>query len=148
MVILTKKGKEVLSIKGNTGDVSFNDEHAEMAKDNIVVHNHPIGLQFPANDFRRTGHSLSGNDMFEAVDCDMYSIIAISPLHRYEAIRPANGWNVSSNEIKQEYKKIHDSIKKEYPAIKGTSREFILQHITMKRLSVKYGFDYRKKKIK
>ncbi len=148
MVIITKKGKEVLSVKGNTGDVNFNDEQAKMAKDNIVVHNHPIGLQFPANDFRRTGHSLSGNDMFEAVDCDMYSIVAVSPLYRYEAVRPANGWNVSPNEIKQEYKKIYDSMKKEYPHIKSTSREFILQHITMKRLSVKYGFDYRKKKIK
>lgn len=148
MVIITKKGKEVLSVKGNTGDVNFNDEQAKMAKDNIVVHNHPIGLQFPANDFRRTGHSLSEKDMFEAVDCDMYSIVAVSPLYRYEAVRPANGWNVSPSEIKQEYKRIYASIQKKYPNVKETPRGFILQHLTMKRLSVKYGFDYKKKKIK
>jgi len=65
MVVLTKKGKEVLSVKGNMGDVHFGKEEAKMAKDNIVIHNHPGGSQFPANDFRRTGHSLSASDMME-----------------------------------------------------------------------------------
>ena len=148
MVILTKNGKEVLSIKGNTGDVNFNDEQAKLAKDNIVIHNHPIGLQFKANDFRRTGHSLSDSDMEEAVKCDMYSIVALSPLYRYEAVRPSNGWNVAPSEMKQEYKRIYDSLRIEYPDVLGTPRGFILQHLVMKRLSVKYGFDYRKKKIK
>lgn len=146
MIILNKKGKEILSIRGNSGDVNFSDDHAKLAKDNIVVHNHPLGAMF--NDFRRVGHSFSSSDIKELIKCDMYSIVAISPTYRYEATRPVNGWNASVDEIIKDYRETFNNIKDKYKDQLNNVRDFIVQHLVMKELSRKYGFNYTKIKIK
>ena len=145
MTLMDKKGRILLETKGNSSNVFFSDEQAKIAKDAILVHNHPEGMMY--NDFRRTGHSLSADDVFEAVDCDMFSMIAISPMYRYEMVRPVNGWKVSSNTIKSDYLDIYNKIRNLYQ-LKDSNRKYIVQHLIMKILSKKYGFEYKKTKIK
>ena len=85
MQIINKKGQVIFSSTGTPSNVYFDDSVANLLKGNTLVHNHPDGLNYPKNDFRKTGHSLSSDDLYEAVKCDMNEIVASSPLYRYSA---------------------------------------------------------------
>lgn len=82
MQIINKKGQVIFSSIGTPSNVYFDDSVANLLEGNTLVHNHPKGNNYPNNDFRRTGHSLSSDDLYEAVRCDMNEIVASSPLYR------------------------------------------------------------------
>lgn len=149
MIILSRKGKILSSTSGNVNNVYFNDETAKLAKDNIVLHNHPNQNRV-YNDFRDVGHSFSCEDVNEAIKCDMFTFVALSPRYRFEMVRPATGWGVSTNEILKAYMEAFDAVRDEYKASfdNHLGWETIAQHLVMKRLAKKYKFLYTKKKIK
>lgn len=95
MQIINKKGQVIFSSTGTPCNVYFDDSVANLLKGNTLVHNHPDGLNYPKNDFRKTGHSLSFDDLYEAVKCDMNEIVTSSPLYRYSARKNEKGsWGV------------------------------------------------------
>lgn len=148
MQIINKKGQVIFSSTGTPSNVYFDDSVANLLKGNTLVHNHPKGNNFPNNDFRRTGHSLSSDDLYEAVRCDMNEIVASSPLYRYSARRNENGkWGVDVEDIKKEYRKTYDELEAYYEKQLNSKREFILQHLTMKELSKRFGFIYSKSRL-
>lgn len=101
MQIINKKGQVIFSSTGTPSNVYFDDSVANLLKGNTLVHNHPDGLNYPKNDFRKTGHSLSSDDLYEAVKCDMNEIVASSPLYRYSARKNEKGsWGVDYNVVK------------------------------------------------
>lgn len=81
MQIINKKGQVIFSSTGTPSNVYFDDSVANLLKGNTLVHNHPMGNIFPKDDFRRTGHSLSSDDLYEAVKCDMNEIVTSSSLY-------------------------------------------------------------------
>lgn len=148
MQIINKKGQVIFSSTGTPSNVYFNDSVANLLEGNTLVHNHPMGNIFPKDDFRRTGHSLSSDDLYEAVRCDMKEIVASSPLYRYSAKRNENGkWGIEEEEVKSEYRKTFIEIKTRYAEQLNSSREYILQHLTMKTLSKRFGFIYSKSRL-
>lgn len=148
MQIINKKGQVIFSSAGTPSNVYFDDSVANLLEGNTLVHNHPMGNIFPKDDFRRTGHSLSSDDLYEAVRCDMKEIVASSPLYRYSAKRNENGkWGIEEEEVKSEYRKTFIEIKTRYAEQLNSSREYILQHLTMKTLSKRFGFIYSKSRL-
>lgn len=148
MQIINPKGQVIFSSTGTPSNVYFDERVAKLLKGNILVHNHPKGFNYPKNDFRRTGHSLSSDDMYEAVMCDVKEIVASSPLYRYSARRSENGkWGVNVDDIKKEYRKTYDELEAYYENQLNSKRIFILQHLTMKKLSKRYGFVYSKSRL-
>lgn len=148
MQIINKKGQVIFSSAGTPSNVYFDDSVANLLEGNTLVHNHPMGNIFPKDDFRRTGHSLSSDDLYEAVRCDMKEIVASSPLYRYSAKRNENGkWGIEEEEVKSEYRKTFVEIKTRYAEQLNSSREYILQHLTMKTLSKRFGFIYSKSRL-
>ena len=148
MQIINKKGQVIFSSTGTPSNVYFDDSVANLLEGNTLVHNHPKGNNFPNNDFRRTGHSLSSDDLYEAVRCDMKEIVASSPLYRYSARRNENGkWGVDVEDIKKEYRKTYDELEAYYEKQLNSKRKFILQHLTMKELSKRFGFIYSKSRL-
>ena len=148
MQIINKKGQVIFSSTGTLSNVYFDDSVANLLEGNTLVHNHPKGNNYPNNDFRRTGHSLSSDDLYEAVRCDMNEIVASSPLYRYSARRHENGkWGIEEEEVKSEYRKTYFEIKTRYAEQLNSSREYILQHLTMETLSKRFGFIYSKSRL-
>lgn len=148
LVVLTPKGKVVFKATGNVSNIYFSDEDAKLLANNIVIHNHPEGFMYSNTDLRRVGHSLSSSDLKEAVQCNVLSIVAISPQYSYELKRPLSGWGVDTHVIYKQYDKIYKSLKERYIFQLNEYREVILQHLTMKELSKLFGFIYIKKKIR
>lgn len=108
MQIIGNKGQVLFSTTGTPNNVYFDESVAKLLKGNTLVPNHPDGFNYPDNDFRRTGHSLSSDDLYEAVRCDMRKIVASSPLYRYSARRDKNGrWGLSEKEVNAEYDKTY-----------------------------------------
>lgn len=148
MQIIGNKGQVLFSTTGTPNNVYFDESVAKLLKGNTLVHNHPNGFNYPENDFRRTGHSLSSDDLYEAVRCDMREIVASSPLYRYSARKNGNGkWGVDVEDIKKEYRKTYDELEAYYEKQLNSKRIFILQHLTMKKLSKRYGFIYSKSRL-
>ena len=115
MQIINKKGQVIFSSTGTPSNVYFDDSVANLLKGNTLVHNHPDGLNYPKNDFRKTGHSLSSDDLYEAVKCDMNEIVASSPLYRYSARKNEKGsWGGDYNVVKKEYDKVYREIRMNY----------------------------------
>ena len=141
MAIVTPKGKIVHQSKGDMRSVSFDDVIAAKAKDNIMIHNHPTGKY--SEDFKRFGYSLSMDDIYEAVSCNMKGIIAETKLYRYSVTRPEKGWSIDKEEIKKIYHKFYDEIKADYKkSLDYHNVHNVIQHLTMKRLSKELGFRY------
>ncbi|MGN0230070.1 MAG: hypothetical protein ACI4BH_09705 [Muribaculaceae bacterium] len=99
MIILNKKGSILKVINGNNRNVQFEDNIANLMRNNIVTHNHPTGKY--GKGVGRYGCSLSVYDVFEAVNNNVAQMIAEAPHYRYSITRPANGWNVDANVIKK-----------------------------------------------
>lgn len=146
MTILTPSGKTVTTQQGNMSNVYFDDATAKLAKNNIVVHNHPSGNLFPKEDFRSAGFSFSSDDLKEAVKCDMRSFVAVAKSYRYTIDRPANGWGVSPEEITKAYREVYNQIMNDYDLSKHPNYVNIRQHIVVKRLAKKFGFGYKYEK--
>lgn len=140
-----KSGKKILDESGNVGSVYFDDEMAKKCKDCTLIHNHPNGGR-KFSDIRAVGHSLSSDDVSEAVSCNMYSMVAITQSYRYEMVRPATGWGVSASDIKKEYGKIYGEMVAKYKNQLTEERSIIVQHLTMKELAKRYKFEYRSEK--
>ena len=148
MQIIGNKGQVLFSTTGTPNNVYFDESVAKLLKGNTLVHNHPMGNIFSKNDFRRTGHSLSSDDLYEAVKCGMNEIVASSPLYRYSAKKNENGsWGINAEVVKKEYDKLYREIKMNYAKQLNDSRLFIIQHLTMKELSKRYGFIYFKSRL-
>lgn len=148
MQIINKKGQVIFSSTGTPSNVYFDDSVANLLKGNTLVHNHPDGLNYPKNDFRKTGHSLSFDDLYEAVKCDMNEIVASSPLYRYSARKNEKGsWGGDYNVVKKEYDKVYREIRMNYANQLNEQRKYILQHLTMKELSKRFGFVYSKSRL-
>lgn len=148
MQIIGNKGQVLFSTTGTPNNVYFDESIAKLLKGNTLVHNHPMGNIFSKNDFRRTGHSLSSDDLYEAVKCGMNEIVASSPLYRYSAKKNENGsWGINAEVVKKEYDKLYREIKMNYAKQLNDSRLFIIQHLTMKELSKRYGFIYFKSRL-
>lgn len=148
MQIIGNKGQVLFSTTGTPNNVYFDESVAKLLKGNTLVHNHPKGLNYPITDFRRTGHSLSSDDLYEAVKCGMNEIVASSPLYKYSAKRNVDGrWGIKEEEVKKEYSKTYREIKARYMEQLNSSREYILQHLTMKALSKRFGFIYSKSRL-
>ena len=143
IVVLNASGRKLFEIQGKSAEVEFTDEQGLKMKDKIVLHNHPYGMNFPENDLRRIGHSLSSADVYSAVKFNMNAIVAISPKFRYELIRPSKGWGVNSEDIKKEYNKIYIDLMTMYKNQLQGNRKIILQHLTMKNLAQKFGLEYK-----
>lgn len=137
-----KNGKKVIDASGNFGNVFFDDEMAKKCKDCTLIHNHPNGGR-NFSDIRAVGHSLSSDDVKEAVSCNMYSMVAITQTYRYEMVRPATGWGASASDMKKAYGKIYDEIVDRYKNQLTEERSIIVQHLTMKELAKRYKFEYR-----
>lgn len=141
MAIVTPKGKIVHKTMGDARSVTFNDDIASKAKNNIMIHNHPTGMY--SKGFDRVGYSFSSDDVIEAISCDMKGIVAETKLYRYSLMRPEKGWGVSKDEIKKTYRKYYDEINIEYKIpFENHNWDIITQHLTMKRLSKEFGFKY------
>jgi hypothetical protein len=148
MQIINKKGQVIFSSTGTPSNVYFDDSVANLLKGNTLVHNHPDGLNYTKNDFRRTGHSLSSDDLYEAVKCDVNEIVASSPLYRYSARKNEKGsWGVDADNIRKVYRLLYDEIQEYYSEQMTTARQYILQHLTMKKLSKRFGFVYSKSRL-
>lgn len=148
MQIIGNKGQVLFSTTGTPNNVYFDDSVAKLLKGNTLVHNHPKGFNYSKDDFRRTGHSLSSDDLYEAVKCGMNEIVASSPLYKYSAKRNVDGrWGIEEEEVKKEYSKTYREIKARYMEQLNSSREYILQHLTMKALSKRFGFIYSKSRL-
>lgn len=148
MQIIGNKGQVLLSTTGTPNNVYFDESVAKLLKGNTLVHNHPMGNIFHKNDFRRTGHSLSSDDLYEAVKCGMNEIVASSPLYCYSAKKNEKGeWGVDAEDVRIEYRKIYNLLEEYYEKQLTPKRRFILQHLTMKELSKRYGFIYSKSRL-
>lgn len=148
MQIIGNKGQVLFSTTGTPNNVYFDESVAKLLKGNTLVHNHPMGNIFPKNDFRRTGHSLSSDDLYEAVKCGMNKIVASSPLYCYSAKKNEKGeWGVDAEDVRIEYRKIYNLLEEYYEKQLTPKRRFILQHLTMKELSKRYGFIYSKSRL-
>lgn len=148
MQIIGNKGQVLFSTTGTPSNVYFDENVAKLLKGNTLVHNHPMGYIFPKNDFRRTGHSLSSDDLYEAVRCDMKEIVASSPLYRYSAKKNEKGdWGIDAENVRIEYRKINNLLEENYEKQLTPKRRFILQHLTMKELSKRFGFIYSKSRL-
>ncbi len=148
MQIIGNKGQVLFSTTGTPNNVYFDESVAKLLKGNTLVHNHPMGNIFPKNDFRRTGHSLSSDDLYEAVKCGMNEIVASSPLYCYSAKKNEKGeWCVDAEDVRIEYRKIYNLLEEYYEKQLTPKRRFILQHLTMKELSKRYGFIYSKSRL-
>lgn len=80
----------------------------------------------------------------------MFTFVALSPRYRFEMVRPATGFGISTKEIGKAYMEAFDAVRDEYKASfdNHLGWETIAQHLVMKRLAKKYKFQYTKKKIK
>lgn len=143
MIIFNSKGTVITQIGGDARSVTFDDSIAELLKNNWVSHNHPTGKN--AEGVKRFGHSLSRDDVEEAVRCNMRSIIAEAPYYRYSIERPASGWPCSADEIKTHYEEIYNDVRREYRASfeNHQNASILIQHIVMKRLSKLLGLNYK-----
>ena len=74
MIIFNSKGSIITQIGGDARSVTFDDSIAQQLKNNWVSHNHPTGKN--AVGVKRFGHSLSRDDVEEAVRCNMRGNIA------------------------------------------------------------------------
>ena len=148
MQIINKKGQVIFSSTGTPTNVFFDDKVSKMLKGNTLVHNHPDGFHYSNTDFRRTRHSLSSDDLYEAVRCDMKEIVASLPLYKYSARKSENdSWGINEKEVKREYDNIYRKLKIYYVEQLNISRQYILQHLTMKILSKRFGFIYSKSRL-
>ena len=145
MYILNSKGSVIAELTGDSRSISFDDNFAQIAKNNIVTHNHPSGKGMKG--LPQVGFSLSLDDVVEAVKCNMKGIVAESPSYRYSMMRNGNSWNMSVDEIRQEYQEELKRLKSYYSDQLTGYRQIILQHLIMKNLSKKYGFNYTHTKI-
>lgn len=143
--VFNRNGKKVIDASGNVGSVYFDEQMAKKFEDCTLIHNHPNGGR-TFSDIRAVGHSLSSDDVNEAVLCNMYSMVAITQVYRYEMVRPATGWGVSANDIKKAYGKIHEQIVDRYKNQLTEKRSIVVQHLVMKELAKRYRFEYRVKK--
>lgn len=148
MQIIGNKGQVLFSTTGTPNNVYFDESVAKLLKGNTLVHNHPDGFNYLKNDFRRTGHSLSSDDLYEAVRCDMKEIVASSPLYRYSARKSEKlGWGINADNVIKEYRLLYDDIELYYREQLTSERQYILQHLTMKELSKRFGFIYSKSRL-
>ena len=145
MYILNNKGTVIAELIGDSRSISFDDNFAQLAKNNVISHNHPSGKGMKG--LPQVGYSLSLDDVVEAVKCNMRGIIAESPSYRYSMMRNNNTWNVSVDEIRRQYQEELKRLKLYYSDQLTGSRQIILQHLIMKNLSKKYGFNYTYTKI-
>ena len=146
MHIVKPNGSLVHSILGDSRSVDFDDEIANIAKNNIVTHNHPSGKGEVG--VKQYGYSLRSADVFEAVRCNMRGIIAEAPNYRYYIMRPANGWPASAEVIRQRYGELYKQIRARYETqIDLHSADNIVQHLVMKQLSAEFGFEYGYKRL-
>jgi hypothetical protein len=147
MIILNNKGTEIGRLTGDSGNVYLNDNIEKLMRNNHITHNHPTGKG--AKGIMRYGFSLSLDDMHEAVYCNVRSITAETAIYRYTATRPSQGWNVSADEIKTQYRNTYNELKKYYvTSLQRDSRyTMLLSHLTMKLLSKQYGFKYEYTKL-
>jgi hypothetical protein len=142
MIILNNKGTEIGRLTGDSGNVYLNDNIEKLMRNNHITHNHPTGKG--AKGIMRYGFSLSLDDMYEAVYCNVRSITAETATYRYTATRPTQGWSVSADEIKLTYRNVYEELAQRYAEqhAKDYRRRIILSHLTMKILSRRYGFQY------
>lgn len=122
--------------------VQLTEEAEKLIKDNWITHNHPTGKYDTG--IRRFGYSLSQYDVVEAIRCNARGIVAESPTYRYMIERPANGWNLNSDNVEHRYNELHKELKRKYQNSINYHPDMaiLLQHLVMKQLSKELGFAY------
>lgn len=109
-------GKEVLVKDGQQYSVDFTEQEAAKLKGTVFTHNHPRGLDYPANDPRAMGNSFSIEDIFFASKWEIGEIRAVTPKQRFSMKPPDGGWNKDylANTLRPSVLAHHANIRVEY----------------------------------
>ena len=91
-------GNLVIEIHGSASSVDLGpyiDDIRDVGKATLV-HNHPLGWQYPLSDPRHAGSSFSPEDIATACYAELIEIRAITPLYRF-SMRPADAETWDAN---------------------------------------------------
>lgn len=147
MYVLNSKGQIISTIKGGKLSVEFEEETSKVLENTIITHNHPTGKGI--NGISQFGYSLSSQDVYEAILCNVKQMIAETQYYRYLIERPERGWRVNADDVKKRYAEIYKEIVKKYERSIIAHRAInYIQHIVMKQLAKEYEFIYRYENLK
>jgi|GEM_PF-1371518 len=111
-IVLDENGNIVFRKNGESDNVEFTREEADMMKGMILTHNHPRGWTFPEDDPRHAGNGFSPDDIHIAAFSEVKELRAITPGYIY-SLRPNkngrfpfNSWNI--------YQAISEQVRKEF----------------------------------
>lgn len=111
MVVVDKKGNEILNLKGDKDSVKADQKDIEkITKGSIITHNHPSALNFPEKSMRRIGQSFSTNDIMTASKFDTKEMRAVTPNYTFIMKPGKNGWP-SGAKITKTYNEIHEKLR-------------------------------------
>lgn len=150
-VLYNPKGEIIFEKAGELGkaSVGFTRAEANLMKDNILTHNHPLGWQFPENSIRSIGSSFSAQDVVLAVRNDLSEIRAVSRKMRFSMKRPEGGWpdvEVVIDELNlQHVKTLQEFISRVNSGTMTEDQANVMHfHTLWKRFAESLGIDYSK----
>lgn len=155
-ILYDKEGNVLLDKRGKATSVSFSKEDCHLMKDGILTHNHPRGWRYAENKLGHIGNSFSPADICTAVSTDLAEIRAVTPTYTFSMKRPADGWGVSADVIRDEIKKMEkdviDQLKTYVVNNRGDSgverARVVTYHRLSKKIASKYGWSYSKAKTR
>ena len=97
-VVFDAHGSVVLEVSGGASSVDLNPylDQVRNVGGATLVHNHPLGWQYPLSDPRHAGSSFSPEDIGTACFAELAEIRAVGPRRTY-SMRPALGTSWSGN---------------------------------------------------
>ncbi len=153
-VVVDLQGNVIIDKRGGLSTVEFTQEECSKMKNCIFTHNHPGGWAYPENDICRIGNSFSWQDIVLCVSHDIAEMRAATPNYTFSMKRPNGGWNVQPSEIRNDFNIVNNELHKEFIGRINSGTMTIGQanathyHILWKRLSKKYGWEYKKQKTR
>ena len=143
LTIFDKNGNILLQNSGTANRAQANV--TTNIADGIFTHNHPT--QPGDGRYGKIGLSFSGDDIYNAIKFNQAEVRVVTETYTFSMKRPSGGWGVSEKAFTREYKQERRRVTNDLNTTKD--RAIITrEHIIMRNLAKKYGWQYSKKQNK